>query len=78
MYEKEKETKKERFVIFPDVKRILKKNAAERTEQNIQDLAYYFRNNPYFINYQKDNGMENLSLLYKAMKFQVCPLSFNL
>ncbi|CAI2370124.1 unnamed protein product [Moneuplotes crassus] len=70
MFKKTKEEKEKRFVTFSDVKKILRKNAAERKYSHIQDLSYYFRNNPYFIKYEEENGLENLHLLYKAMKYQ--------
>jgi len=71
MFREEKETNKNRFVIFQDVRKTLRKNASERTPESLEDLRYYFRNNPYFIEYERDNGLEGLMMIYKAMKFQV-------
>ena len=60
-----------RFVIFQDIRRILRKNPMERTDDQIDDLVYYFRNNEFFKKYGEENGESNLRMIYKVMKFQV-------
>ncbi|CAI2367867.1 unnamed protein product [Moneuplotes crassus] len=70
MFRKTKRSEKERSVTFPDVRRILRKNGPDRKYSHIQDLAYYFRNQPYFVQYEEENGVDNLHLLFRAMKFQ--------
>lgn len=68
---KEDDEPQNRYVIFQDVRRILRKTSLERAEDEIEDLAYYFRNNPYFIEYEKENGEAGLKMLYRIIKFQV-------
>ena len=68
--EKGKPKPQKRLITFHDIRRILRLNTQEREKYQIDDLAHYFRNNQFFIDYAKENGRQNLRMIYQVMKFQ--------
>ena len=53
-----------------DVKEILAKETLHRNQNNIKDLAFYFREYEFFKKYSADNGVDSLNLIYKAMNYE--------
>ena len=41
-----------------------------RNPEQLKDLAYYFKNYPYFKKYKNENGAEALNMIYKVMKYE--------
>lgn len=55
---------------FSQIKQILKKVPSERSNDDVQLLKVYFKDNPFFQKYGKENGEKWLTLIYNAMKYE--------
>ena len=55
---------------FSQIKQILKKQPVDRSGDDIQALKIYFKDNPFFQKYGKENGEKWLTLIYNAMKYE--------
>ena len=55
---------------FSQIKQILKKIPTERSNEDIHTLKTYFKDNPFFQKYGKENGEKWLTLIYNAMKYE--------
>ena len=72
------ERTQERYVVFNDVKNILSKVKGERTDNDITDLAHYFKDNKFFQQRIADNEedfgneesrLQSLKMCLKVAKF---------
>jgi hypothetical protein len=49
---------------------LLLASTTPRTDQDIEDLDIYFRENPFFKNNTQENGKSSTEMIYKVMGFE--------
>jgi hypothetical protein len=65
-------------ISFSQVKLILKKPTAERSQEDVKDLREYFQDNEFFNKFESDKGEKGLQLLLGVIKYEtIGPVSQN-